>query len=237
MGDQDTMLRWLGYASHDVANPVTALRLLAELALGAAEGGVREDLEDIMAEADYATVLLDSMGRVAARLRGQEADQPTWFEMDLLDVVRRAATRPAFRNVIQLEIEEGLSSAVVLGDDRLLQEAFHDIFANARRLGSGRPVPVLIGAVDGSFEVRVEHPAPGLTVDQCRQLLETSSVLDLRDSNVPVAAGGWVNASEAVTLHGGELTFEELPSGALCLRVRVASGPFLPPGEGAPHDA
>ena len=76
MGDQDTMLRWLGYASHDVANPVTALRLLAELALGAVSG-VREDLEDIMAEVDYATVLLDSMGRVAARLRGQEADQPT----------------------------------------------------------------------------------------------------------------------------------------------------------------
>ena len=76
MGEQDTLLRWLGYASHDVANPVTALRLLAELALGGAEGTVKEDLEDIMAEADYETVLLDSMGRVASRLRGKKRTAP-----------------------------------------------------------------------------------------------------------------------------------------------------------------
>jgi len=224
MGDQDTMLRWLGYASHDVANPVTALRLLAELALGVAEGSVREDLEDIMSEADYATVLLDSMGRVASRLRGQEFEHQTWFEVDLLEVLTRASGRPAFCKVVCFEVEEGLDSAVILGDDRRLREAFHDVFANARRLGSGRAVPVRIVERQGGFEVTVDHPAPGLTAEQCEGLLETATVLDLRDDSVPVAAGGWVNAAEAFAAHDGALTFEELPTGELRLRVQFAGG-------------
>jgi light-regulated signal transduction histidine kinase (bacteriophytochrome) len=235
MAEQDTMLRWLGYASHDVANPVTALRLLAELALGAAEGSVREDLEDIMAEADYATVLLDSMGRVATRMREQDPEHPTWFEVDLLEVLRRASGRPAFRDVVTLEVADGLNSAVILGDDRNLEEAFHDVYANARRLGSGRSIHVRLEENEGAFEVTVDHPAPGLTAEQCEWLLATDTVLALRDDNVPVAAGGWVNAAEVFAMHDGTLRFEELSTGVLRLHVRFTGGLLIAPrDEGSP---
>ena len=222
MAERDTVLRWLGYASHDVANPVTSLRLLAELALGSAEGSIKEDLEDIMVEADFATVLLDSMGRVSSRLRDQDHDLPTWFEVDLLHLVQRAASRPAFRRVVQLEIEPGMTEALLLGDSKRLEEVFHDVFANARRLGSGRAIKVQMGKSDGRFEVLVDHAPPGLTTEQCEQLVCTETVLDLRDQSIPVAAGGWVHAASVIEMHDGEMRFETLASGALRLRIAFA---------------
>ena len=153
----------------------------------------------------------------------------------MLDVLRRSSQRPAFRKVITLTLEGGLRSAVVLGDDHTLEEAFHDIFANARRLGSGNAVNVGIVERDEGFEVHIDHPAPGLTVPQCEQLMETATVLDLRDDNVPVAAGGWVNAAEAFAAHGGTLEFEEVASGGLRLTVTFPKGPAVNQGPRSEH--
>ena len=91
--------------------------------------------------------------------------------------------------MIRLEVEQGLDSAVILGTTGVCSKRSM-MFANARRLGSGRMVDVQIARNNMAFVVRVEHPAPGLTAAQCEQLMETASVLDLRDDNVPVAAGG-----------------------------------------------
>lgn len=207
MSDRDDILQWLHYAAHDVANPITALRLLAELASGEAEGSVRTDLEDILEEADLATVLLDSMGRVSESLQTHDETLQTWFDIELVGVVRQAVGRPAFRRRVHLD-ERVEGPVLVFGDAKLLLTAFHDVFANARRLSSGAPVQVVISKEEG-FWISVHHPGPGIAAKLQGQSERFAGVLGLRDAHVPVAAGGLVHAASVFAGHGAQMTWED----------------------------
>lgn len=218
MSDRDQILQWLHYAAHDVANPITALRLLAELASSAAEGEVRTDLEDILEEADLATVLLDSMGRVSESLQTTEETLQTWFDIELVGVVRQAIGRPAFQRRVHLE-ERVEGPVLIFGDAKLLLTAFHDVFANARRLCSGAPVQVVVSKGEG-FWVCVHHPGPGIAAQLRGQAERFEGVLGLRDEHVPVAAGGLVHAASVFAGHGAQMTWEDAPDrGGMDLKI------------------
>jgi signal transduction histidine kinase len=218
VSDRDPVLRWLHYAAHDVANPITALRLLAELASADAEGSVKTDLEDILEEADLATVLLDSMGRVSESLQTTEDPMQTWFDMELVGVLRQAIARPAFQRRMHLE-EQVDGSVMVFGDAKLLLTAFHDVFANARRLCSGRAIRVVVSEDDG-FWVCVQHPGPGIASQLQDESKNFSGVLKLRDAHVPISAGGLVHAASVFARHGAEMSWVDV-DGDVGMELRI----------------
>ena len=211
MSDRDQVLQWLHYAAHDVANPITALRLLAELASGDAQGSVKTDLEDILEEADLATVLLDSMGRVSESLQASEDPMQTWFDIELVTVLRQAMDRPAFRRRMNLD-EQVDGSVMVFGDAKLLLTAFHDVFANARRLCSGRAIRVVVSEDDG-FWVCVHHPGPGIAPKLQHSTKNFAGILKLRDAHVPISAGGLVHAASVFARHGAEMSWVDAQGG------------------------
>jgi signal transduction histidine kinase len=130
-GDPEELrAEWLRLFVHDLNNPLTAIRILAEVARDDAPNEeLRQDLLDILEATDMAAALIDSVSSMS-RPSGRESY--TWFPFDLVPVLRAAADRASLRRQLRLELPDSLR---ISGDRAALQRAFSDIFLNARRLG------------------------------------------------------------------------------------------------------
>ena len=112
MGRSDDELRsdCLRLVAHDLNNPLTAIRILAEMLRDEIpDSEMRQDMIDILEAADLAGALMDSMASLV-RLEGRDEDF-TWFPIDLVEVLRRVVDRPALRRHVRLELPNELQLA------------------------------------------------------------------------------------------------------------------------------
>lgn len=214
--------RCLRLVGHDINNPLTAIRILAEMLSGELhEPEVRQDLEDILEAADLSTAIIESLSGMM-RLEGGD-DEITHFPLDLSDVVREVVARPFLRNHVRVSYPE--RGARILGDRRALDRALVDLFLTALRLCEGKGRLSAQVVVDGGWaEVQISHPTMVLSPASQARLVELYGTVPLRSARVPVSAAGLAYADHVARRHGGEVAFRDLDgSVAFAFRLPVAT--------------
>ena len=208
-------LRLIG---HDLNNPLTSIRILAEMLRDElADGDMRRDMIDVLEAADLASAIVDGMSSML-RLEGGE-DEYTWFPIDLVTIIQRVVDRPALRRHVKLDLPGELHLG---GDRRSLQRAFTDILINARRLVDGRRMVRLHAEQhEGEVVIRVTHPGPGVPTDLRPRLLELFGSVDLRQNRVPVSAVGLTYARHVLRRHCGDLHIEDDDDGNMVVIVSL----------------
>lgn len=229
MGDHEDMPRvgrtthelradCLRLLAHDLNNPLTAIRILAEMLRDeVSDNEMRQDIIDILEAADLAGALMDGLSSLV-RLEGRD-EEYTWFPIDLVEVLRQAVDRPALRRHVRFE----LPREIQMGGDRMaLQRCFTDVLVNARRLVDIRvPVPVAAWEEGPDVVVCVKHPGQGIPQGLRPRLLELYGAVELRQNRIPVAAAGLVYARSVVEVHGGTLTLSDALEGGMDLTIRL----------------
>jgi signal transduction histidine kinase len=202
---------------HDLNNPLTAIRILAEMSRDAiADPDLRQDMIDVLEAADFASALLEGLSSMVRLERG--GDDCTWFPLDLVEVVRSTVDRPALRRHVKLDLPQEVQ---IGGDRSALGRALTDVLINARRLADTRS-PVTLSVVDGPVvEVRVRHPSPGAPAMMRDELFDLFGAVELRQNAIPVSAVGLAFARKVVAEHGGQIGFEDGPGGAMDLVIRL----------------
>jgi signal transduction histidine kinase len=201
--------------AHDMNNPLTAIRLLAEtLRDEVADPQQRQDVLDILEAADLAGTFVEGMGSM---VRNTSADEFTWFPIDLVEILRATVDRPALRRHVRLSVPAELQ----LGGDRTaLKRAFTDILVNARRLVDRQsPVDVIGTEHASAIEVVVRHPGGGLPAELRPLLFEPFGPVELRRKRFPVIASGLYYARQVIEHHDGVVEFRN-GGGTLDLVIR-----------------
>ncbi|MEQ1502012.1 MAG: HAMP domain-containing sensor histidine kinase [Myxococcota bacterium] len=209
----------LRLVAHDLNNPLTAIRILAEmLREEITDREMRQDMIDILEAADLASALMEGMSSLV-QIEHRDEDY-TWFPMDLVEVLRHTVDRPALRRHVALDLPHELQMG---GDRTALQRAFTDVFVNARRLSDARaPVAVTARDTGRQVEVRIRHHGPGIPAASRDRLFQLFGAVELRQSAIPVSAVGLVYARAVFANHGGSIAFEDDDGGPCDLVVRLS---------------
>jgi len=154
--------------AHEVKNPLTPMRMAAQLLLRARrDGDPRADAiaERLARTVEEQTQELDRIAGDFRRFAGapHRDVQPTALD-DFLAEVRSAAAALFEGGQLQLELELGAPGARVAVDRSELQRVFVNLLQNAAQAAAGRQVVVRIAssAADSRAEVRVRDDGPGI---------------------------------------------------------------------------
>jgi len=206
----------LRLVAHDINNPLTAIRILAEMLRDDVDEAHRRDITDILEAADLASAVVGSVSEA----RYEKDDEYTWFPLDLVQLLRSVVDRPALRRHVTFETPRELQ---VGGDQTALRRAFTDLLVNGRRMVDGRR-PLLVQVMDSSshVEVRIDHPQPAVIPVAMRHLLFLRhGVVALRRNRIPVSAVGLVDAHAIIEGHGGTIRIEDSAEGGMSVVVRL----------------
>ncbi len=188
--------------AHDVGNPITAIRILAEVLRDDIEDpDARRDIRDVLEAADLAAAIMEGMSTML-RLDG-EPEEFTWFPLDVVQILQEVIDRPALRRRVKLELPQELQMA---GDQRALGRAFTDLLVNACRLVTAPDeVVVRAQAIDGIQHIVVRHPGDGIPENLRPLLLQRHGAVELRRNHIPVAATGLSYTDYVMGRHGGRV--------------------------------
>lgn len=201
---------------HDLNNPLTAIRILAEMLGEEAEGEARRDLQDVLEAADLATALVDGLSAVTHLEDGAGDEDLTWTHLDLASIVRQVVDRPAFRHRVELVLPSELPTH---GDARALQRAITDILVNARALTENDATIRVVGREGRHVvELGVVHPPPVVPPDLRPLLLQPYGTVELRRSRrIPASAMGLAYAAQVAERHDGTVDFGDVEDGMTVL--------------------
>lgn len=211
-------LRLLG---HDLNNPLTAIRILAEMmAADFDDPELRRDAEDMLEASDLAAAIIESLSGMM-RVEGGD-DEPTAFPMDLADLVREVVARPFLRNNVRLILPD--APVMMRGDRRSLSRALADFFLLAQRLcdSKGR-FDIQVSSTATHATVKIQHPAMVLPA-QRDKLVELYGTVPLRAERVPVTAAGLAYTGVVARAHGGQVVFEPGPEGSTSIALVMEVG-------------
>jgi signal transduction histidine kinase len=205
MAQSEARSRTLRLLAHDVNNPLTAIRLLAEMLAGdLGNDENRQDLQDILEASDLAGALMDTLSGVA-RLEGERV-RGSATSVDLGALCLEVGKRPSMRSVVTVPDDPPV--VMVLCDKGLLKQVVVDLFVNARRLGesveSGVTVTLSSTLQQGILRIAIADMelAPG-HIDALTRPYGTPA---LRDARLQVAPSGLAFAARVASAHGGNLT-------------------------------
>lgn len=204
--------------AHDLNNPLTAIRILAELLHDQVQDEeIRQDVGDMIEAVDLAGALMDGVASLARLEGGDEVFSQ--LSVDLESLLRRCTERPALRRHVQLDLPLQLQ---LCGDSRALLRCFTDIFINARRLvnGAGR-IMVRVEPGEDELEIRIRHASASIPPRLRGLLFERYGAVELRQQQIPVSAVGLVYARAVIEGHRGVMWFEDEGEGAMVLVVRL----------------
>ncbi|WP_162795286.1 sensor histidine kinase, partial [Nonomuraea lactucae] len=156
---------FVAQASHQLRNPLTALRLRIENAEAfAGDPHGREELRLALEEADRLGESVDALLHLA---RAESTYEPP-CPLDVSAAVRRreVAWHVAYASSatpLVVDVPGGLSATALPG---LLDHALDALLDNALKFGQGSPVEVTARTRDGVVEIRVRDYGPGLPPDE-----------------------------------------------------------------------
>jgi signal transduction histidine kinase len=210
--------RFVADASHELRNPVTALR--GNAAYLAGHGGDAEALSDLHADAERLSALLDDLLALAR----EDAGEAPEGEVSLEELAREVAAG------LSAVVVEADATGLVRGDRGSLERALRNLVQNARAYGPpGGVVRIGVETAPGIIVLSVTDDGEGIPP----QLVEEATGRFWRGPNADGAGGSGLGLSlvrAAAERHGGRLVIDG-PRFAIEL-------PALMPLSGRPeHDA
>ncbi|UQI44728.1 HAMP domain-containing histidine kinase [Streptomyces sp. HU2014] len=208
-------------ASHELRNPVAAVRSQLEVALAAPGGpapeAVRAALEDTVRLQRVAADLL-LLARLDARVPTTPGEP---VDLALL-AAEEAARRPGARVPVTVEAD---APVPLRGRAGQLERLAANLVDNAVRHAASR-VTVRAYARDGSAVLEVADDGPGIPADERERVFERFVRLDAaRDRERGGSGLGLAIAREIAHAHGGTLTASAAPGGGALLVARLPAGP------------
>lgn len=222
-------------ASHQLRNPITALRLrLENLAPAVSDVDGRREHAAALAEADRLASVVDDLLALARA----EATRADTVPVDVAAVVtERVAAAPPARLVTPVPTSAAGGPAV-RALPGVLDQVLDAVLDNAVKFGAGAPVEVRVRTVDGVVGIEVTDHGPGLP-DQERPHATERFWRSRRDQTVPGTGLGLAIAAALLEASGGELALAAAEPHGLRVTLRLptcsarGSG-AAPPGAAAP---
>ena len=206
----------LSIASHDMKNPLTAIREFAKIVKSeiGTNSHLNELLDLIYSSSNEMLVLVTQLLDSAALEGGQ-------LQLDLRPVdVSHVAEIVTLRNRAQanakgqkLTFRPARDEAVVLGDMVRLQEAMDNVVSNAIKYSPfDKPIEVLVERVESNVRFTVRDEGPGLTKDDRKRLFGRFQRLSAQPTGGESSNGlGLSIVKQIVELHGGTVVVESNP--------------------------
>ncbi len=166
-----------GNVAHELRTPLAGIRALAEYGLQSDQPQAwREQLERIQDSSKRASHLADQLLALAL---ADEADLTLRRESVRLDLLVTNAIVEASARARGMNVDlgaEGVEQAVtIMGNAALISGILNNLIDNAMRYGKPSQVPaevtVRLSAVEDRIELTVIDNGPGLTPEECEQLL------------------------------------------------------------------
>jgi len=214
----ETKNAFLSALSHDLRNPLVAIRGFAEVMQirgdRLAPERAQEFVERIVSNADRMNRMigdlldLDRLGRGALALNRQ----PT----DLMAIVRRTVAEAELQeHSVEIDAEQVVVASV---DPVLVERIVDNLLRNAsRHTPKATPVWIRLRNQDGGVLMMVEDAGPGVPEDMRDTIFEP-----FRRGRNPQSAGSGVGLSlvaRFAELHGGRAWVEDRPGGGASFRV------------------
>ena len=202
--------------AHDIRNPVTAARSLAQLL-------ARDPIAPENTE--HATLILAELERVEAQVRGllqfARRDQLRVEAIDLGELVRTtlAPLRPRLADVRVAVVEDVPTGIEVRGDREGLRQVVANLVDNAvEALGTlpdgDRRLAISVGRSDGTATLRVSDSGPGVPAEALPRVFEPFFSLK------PTGTGlGLAIVRRTVEAHGGRVVAEPLAPRGVAFRI------------------
>ena len=210
--------RFAADAAHELRTPLTAIAGVAQAARNGTPEERRAALDLIAGRALAAGALLGDLLTLARR---GGADVLQLEPTDLAGIAGRVA-REARPGAIALEVL--LSSAIVDGDERRLEQLAGNLLTNALRHARSR-VTLEVRTEGASALLRVEDDGPGVEARLRPALFERfAKGSDSAGSGLGLAICRWVARA-----HGGEVFYEG--GSRFCARLPLWRGPAATPAD------
>lgn len=198
--------------AHDVNNPLTAIRLLAEMmSMDVQDPESAQDVQDMLEAADLAAALMDNQSALA-KLEAEEAPG-SQVSFDLASVATQVGKRACLTNAVRIQVPR--SPLPVRCNRTHVQQAVLEMLLNARRMAEGHGTPQVRVAAEGTrafLEVHVpRQPLP----EAAREGLRTPwRAWEARHRDVSAVPTGLAVTQRVARLVGGELHIEGTDAGA-----------------------
>ena len=202
--------------AHDIRNPVTAARSLAQQLAREAGAPFATEHAIILAE-------LERVERqVAALLRFARREDFRLEAVDVAELARDAVEtlRPRLE-AAGIGVELDLGAGVVARADReKLQQALVNLLENAidalAEVAAPRRLALAVGADNGTASVRVEDSGPGVPAEALPRLFEPFFSLKAKGTGLGLAI-----AKRTIDAHGGRIEAEHVPGAGMVFRIEL----------------
>lgn len=191
--------------THDLRNPVAAMRARLELLL---EGNQQTQFADELKSLMRSTELQQRLVLDLFELSKLEAEQSSVMDaIDLKPIVSVVAERIkpiAARNRVTLELELA-KGGEVLGDAALIERALANLVENAIRYAPpDTSIAIRLAERGNGMEVQVQDHGRGIAPEQSAELFERT----VRSADSPGAGLGLAIVKKIIELHHGKLSVE-----------------------------
>ncbi len=205
--------------AHEIRNPLTAMKLQAQLLCEGLAGEHRMAAERLLAEIQRLQLIVSSTLAHGRPVELQRA--PCTLDSVAAEVVDLVAPQFAHRR-IQLDRRLDPTPCIHLDGDRLKQVLFNLLCNAADALPDGGQVRVSAAAVDGTVLLEVEDSGPGVAAERAAELFRRA----VPSSKTNGLGLGLVVSREIVEGHGGTIELDCSPAlGGARFTVRLPAGP------------
>jgi signal transduction histidine kinase len=236
-------LELIGVASHDLGNPLNALKLLLErlqrLEPSQEPQRVREGLAAALLHAQRLGQLLHNLLDLSRLSSGKRALDLS--RMDLTELVREVVERHGEQALeagctISLEAEREIEGWW----DRLrLERVVTNLLANALKFGKGKPIEVRLEQVDGRAWLTVRDHGVGIPLEAQQRIFERFEQEKSGGQHAGFGLGLYI-VRQLVEAHGGTIRVESTPGEGAAFTVELPQAPPVetglePRGSPEPH--
>ena len=215
--------RFVGDASHEMRNPLAAIRSTAESTLNGPADPERQRaaLAAILAASERLTSLTDDLLLLARTEEGLL--EPRRQRLDLsvaaAEVAEEARAAGAGREAIVVTLAPDL---VVEADDEEIRRIVANLIDNALRHGQGGgPVRVQTRLIDGQAVVEVADRGPGIAAADLDRIFEPFYRVRADAAAGPGSGLGLAIAADLAIRNGGRLTVESRPGDGATFRLHL----------------
>lgn len=220
------MSQFTADASHELRAPVTLIRTTAELAVqgGRSNPEYREDMVQILAEAERTSRLIDSLLLLARADAG--ADGMHHELTELSNCIREAVTQGrtlATEKRIQIVANLGSEAIVVNGDDEAIRRLFFVLIDNGiKYTADGGSVQIQLAKADGLAVASVTDSGIGIAESDQRHIFDRFWRADKVRSRGTGGAGlGLSIARWIVAQHDGTIEVRSQPGRGSTFTVKL----------------
>ncbi|CAM00330.1 signal transduction histidine kinase [Saccharopolyspora erythraea NRRL 2338] len=226
--DTEWLRRFTGDAAHELRNPVSAIRVQAEVAVVHPDPEqAQEALQEI---ADETKRLSDLVDGLLALARAERGSQPPPRPVDLVAAVRAAADRANMRGARpRVQVETSAAALVVSASPAEVATVLDNLVSNALRYARALVRVSLLPAAD-SVRLLVDDDGPGIPAEHRAQVFDRFHRVEADRARSTGGSGlGLALVAEAVRRRGGTVRAGESPEGGARIEARwPLSGPLLP---------